>query len=566
MNIQDHTIILQYMWATVVIQSKMVRLGYIARSCIKSFLDIKILKKYICQNPSIQPYLSLDLRNFIHQPEFRRNVPMFMMYIYDIDPISHELDLSRRHIVYIVAPKYTEYRQSDNGVEEKYVASTDSYEFHSNSYKSIRVNPVGYIYENDAQKDARLLQSEYFNNTHSTQDEFLYSMTQYNCPKCKESVKQICTISQKHCCKPENHDNTPCKMSKCVPISKIIDLDRMIPKTDLPWSRSAALRDIHKIGDEYVIFGKSPLPLIHEYEHPINFLDYIPTLALDIETITVDKNYKLLPKTQFIAISLIWYDGKGNITDSCYVGSNLPNLTDYPDQFTKLDNDDYYLVHFPSEHKRDPIKCKFKNCKNEFEVISETLKAVVTGPLYDGILTYNGEEFEFPNFFTIAHRYNIDFQGILLHANPEYVNTPDMQLFQQHKDRLSKYKAGQFIRDLNVSHEALPNCVSIDLYRKSGMLSLKAYSTNMLKLPYTKLDLPHEQIPISYYAQDPNLIVYCITDTALCGDLFNNKVVREINLDSCYLIEALVCYNWDNIIQDKKKLHRQSFQLCKIHE
>lgn len=57
-------------------------------------------------------------------------------------------------------------------------------------------------------------------------------MTRYDCPKCHESVTQICTISQKHCCDPENHNDTPCKFSKCLPICKIIDLDRMNPKTD----------------------------------------------------------------------------------------------------------------------------------------------------------------------------------------------------------------------------------------------------------------------------------------------------------------------------------------------
>lgn len=112
----------------------MKNLGYIARSCIKSSLDIKILKKYVCDNPDIQPYLSLDLRNFIHNPGNRYNIPMFMMYIYSIDPISHELDLSRRHIVYMIAPVYTIYRECNEiGSIQKYVASTDTYDFESDS-------------------------------------------------------------------------------------------------------------------------------------------------------------------------------------------------------------------------------------------------------------------------------------------------------------------------------------------------------------------------------------------------------------------------------------------------
>lgn len=192
------------------------------------------------------------------------------------------------------------------------------------------------------------------------------------------------------------------------------------------------------------------------------------------------------------------------------------------------------------------------NRKNEFELINETIRQMIIGPLYDAVVTYNGKEFDFPNLFTVAQRYNLNFQSMLLHANPDYVTTPDLQNVHQNKDRLSKYKAGQFIRDLNLTHECLPNSVSLDLYLNSGMLSLKAYSSNVLRLPYTKLDLPHEDIAVNYFAQNPILVIYCIIDTALCGDLIKNKTVREINLVSCYLIENLVCFNWDNIIQGKK--------------
>ena len=524
-------------------------LGYIARTCVKSFLDIHILKPYVLKHKGLQCRMPAKVRDLIDSCP-RRWIPMFILYIYDIDPVTHELDLSRRHIVYHIGPLYTVYRKEGEVGVEKNVACTDSYDFDKKSYKVEKLIPQSYFFEDEAHADVARHPYEYFNNSHSPQDEFLYNMTRYRCPTCGEpEVKAICTISKKHCCEKRNHE---CKISKCVPISKIVDLDRMpIRAGAFPWSlQDEFVRRQHKIGNEYIMFGDMQLPLVHENEFEVNFLEYLPTLALDIETITVDENYEPLEKTEFIAISLLWYDGKGNVTDARYVGTRLPDVDEHPDHFTPCD-DGYHVVHFPPEHNRAPLKCKIVSCSNEREAILKTIRAMVSGPLYDGLLTYNGNEFDLPNLFATAMKYGIDFQGMLMPANHKFITTPDIKNFEQNKERLQKYKAGEFIRDLNLSVEALPNCVSIDLIVHSGNLSLKDYS-NKKKLKNNKVDLAHEDIPKYHYAKNFMLIMYCLTDTALCGDLFHIPSVREVNLDFCILIEPLVCYNWDSIIGGKK--------------